>query len=33
VADDQLEALAVDVDQRTTWDSDQLNPSPGRPPN
>jgi hypothetical protein len=25
VADDQLEVMAVDVDQRTTWDSDRLN--------
>jgi hypothetical protein len=33
VADDELEVMAVDVDQRTTWDSDRLNPVPREPGN
>ncbi|SQD98395.1 conserved hypothetical protein [Parafrankia sp. Ea1.12] len=29
-ADDQLEAMPVPVDQRITWDSDSINPTPPR---
>lgn len=31
VADDRLEALPVSVDERVTWDSDEVNGAPPRP--
>jgi hypothetical protein len=31
LADDELEALAVSVDQRITWDADEINPLPDQP--
>ncbi|MBX6389924.1 MAG: hypothetical protein IRZ08_13170 [Frankia sp.] len=30
--DDQLEAMPVPLDQRVTWDSDEVNPLPPHPP-
>jgi hypothetical protein len=32
VADNELEAMPVSVDQRVTWDSDEVNPLPPLPP-
>jgi hypothetical protein len=31
LADEQIEALAVPVDQPVTWEADTINPLPGPP--